>query len=96
VDWGEAPDTDGFIGRAEELAQLRGWLMEDHCRLVPILGMGGIGKTSQAARAARKVARSFGVVHWRSLRNAPPAGEWLAGAIGFISDTDVCCRQLLR
>src|SRR6202011_3847393 len=25
-------------------------------------------------------------VYWRSLRNAPPVSEWLAGAIGFLSD----------
>ena len=25
-------------------------------------------------------------MYWRSLRDAPPVGEWLAGAIGFLSD----------
>src|SRR5438132_681018 len=27
-DWGEAPDVVGFVGRAEELATLREWVME--------------------------------------------------------------------
>jgi WD40 repeat protein/transcriptional regulator with XRE-family HTH domain len=85
-DWGEAPDTTGFVGRVDELALLQTWLLEERCRVVAVLGMGGIGKTSLAAWAAQKVAPSFERVYWRSLRNAPPVAEWLAGAIGFLSD----------
>jgi predicted ATPase len=48
--------------------------------------MGGIGKTSLAARAAQMLAPSFERVYWRSLRNAPPVADWLAGAIAFLSD----------
>jgi WD40 repeat protein/transcriptional regulator with XRE-family HTH domain len=85
-DWGEAPDIMGFVGRADELALLRRWVLEERCRLVAILGMGGIGKTSLVARLAQDVAPSFERVYWRSLRDAPPVSEWLAGAIGFLSD----------
>src|SRR5207302_2746891 len=85
-DWGEAPDTAGFVGRADELAQLQRWVLDECSRLVAVLGMGGIGKTSLAARLAQTVAPSFECVYWRSLRNAPPVSEWLAGAIGFFSD----------
>jgi hypothetical protein len=35
---------------------------------------------------AQSVAPAFERVYWRSLRNAPPVNEWLAGAIGFLSD----------
>jgi hypothetical protein len=49
-DWGEAPDVIGFVGRAEELATLRSWVLEDRCRLAAVLGMGGIGKTALASR----------------------------------------------
>src|SRR5207253_7555634 len=44
-DWGEAPDTTGFVGRAQELAQLRRRVPEGRCRLAAILGFGGSGKT---------------------------------------------------
>src|SRR5947209_6103613 len=85
-DWGEAPATLGFIGRADELALLRRWVLDEGRRLVAILGMGGIGKTSLAARLAQEVAPSFERVYWRSLRDAPPVSEWLSRAIGFLSD----------
>ena len=45
VDWGEAPDVEIFYGRQTESTQLKQWLIADRCRLVAVLGMGGIGKT---------------------------------------------------
>jgi transcriptional regulator with XRE-family HTH domain len=86
VDWGEAPDTTGFHGRTAELTTLRTWIDAERCRVVAIVGMGGIGKTALAARLARELAPQFDAVYWRSLRNAPPVAEWLAGAIGMLSE----------
>jgi WD40 repeat protein/DNA-binding XRE family transcriptional regulator len=86
VDWGEAPDTSGFHGRTAELATLHAWIGAERVRLVTLLGMGGIGKTSLAARLVRELAPSFEVIYWRSLRNIPPVEEWLAGAIGLLSE----------
>ncbi len=88
-DWGESPDTLGFVGRGDELALLRHWVVDERCRLVAVLGMGGIGKTSLAAKLAQDVAPSFERVYWRSLRDAPPVSEWLTAAIGFLSDQQV-------
>src|SRR5215470_6003696 len=85
-DWGEAPDTIGFVGRADEVALLSHWVLEERSRLVAVLGIGGIGKTSLASMLAHSAATSFERVYWRSLRNVPPVSEWLAGAVGFLSD----------
>src|SRR5258708_29127761 len=88
-DWGEAPDVLDFVGRVNELATLRGWVLEERCRLVAVLGMGGIGKTTLAARLAQDLAPTFERLYWRSLRDALPTGDLLGGAIGFLSDQQV-------
>ena len=85
-DWGEAPDTVDFVGRDDELLTLCTWVLDERCRLVALLGMGGIGKTTLTARVAQDVTGSFERVYWRSVRDAPPPAEWLATAIGFLSD----------
>src|SRR6266487_812283 len=86
VDWGEAPHADQFYGREEELAVLQRWLVEDHCRMVAILGMGGIGKTSLAATLVDQVHERYDYVFWRSLLNAPPLSSILQECIQFVSD----------
>lgn len=50
VDWGEATDVSVFYGRTEELSKLEQWVVQDNCRVVALLGMGGIGKTSSTLR----------------------------------------------
>jgi transcriptional regulator with XRE-family HTH domain len=84
-DWGEALDTSEFVNRSGDLARLRRWVTDEGSQLVAILGMGGIGKTSLAARMAQDVAPGFERLYWRSVRDAPPVSEWLVGAIGFLS-----------
>jgi transcriptional regulator with XRE-family HTH domain len=84
-DWGEAPEIVEFFGRAHETTTLERWMLADGCRVVAVLGGGGIGKTTLASWLAHTVANDFESVYWRSLRNAPLPSEWLAGAIGFMS-----------
>jgi hypothetical protein len=60
-----------FYDREPELATLARWVVEEGCRLVSALGMGGIGKSALAVRAMRQLAGHFEVVLFRSLRDAP-------------------------
>ncbi len=71
VDWGEALDVPSFYGREEELATLEQWMVQERCRVMSVLGMGGIGKSALATRVMHQVAAQFEVVLWRSLRDAP-------------------------
>ncbi len=84
-DWGEAIDVSIFYGRTEELATLETWIQTGHCRLVAVLGMGGISKTALAVKIAQQLQEQFEYVIWRSLRNAPPLETLLGELISFLS-----------
>jgi len=85
-DWGEAIDVSVFYGREKELAILAQWILSDQCRLVALVGMGGMGKTAVAVKLAEQIQDCFEYVIWRSLRNAPTINEILAQLIQFLSD----------
>jgi WD40 repeat protein/transcriptional regulator with XRE-family HTH domain len=71
LDWGNAPDVASFYGRQWELDLLTEWVLQEHCRVVSVLGQGGIGKSALATKLMQGVAERFEVVIWRSLRDVP-------------------------
>ncbi len=102
-DWDEAPDVSRFYGRESELEQLQAMILGGQgrlsCRLVALLGMGGMGKTSLAAKIAQQLKDDFDCVVWRSLRNAPLLDNLLADLVAFLSQQTVVHgeqRQLLE
>ncbi|MBN3896138.1 MAG: AAA family ATPase [Nostoc sp. NOS(2021)] len=85
-DWGEATNVSVFYGRTEEIATLEQLLLEDRCRLVAVLGMGGIGKSALVIKLTERIKDNFEYIIWRSLREAPPIKNILASLIQFLSD----------
>jgi WD40 repeat protein len=83
--WGEAVDASVFFGRTDELATLEQWIIADGCRMLAVLGIGGIGKTLLAARLSEQLQGEFDCLIWQSLRNAPPVEEVLATWIPILS-----------
>lgn len=84
-DWGDAVDVSVFYGRYFELTSLKQWIIPDKCRLLLLLGMGGIGKTSLAVKIVEQVQDDFKYLIWRSLRSAPSLKELLVEMIVFFS-----------
>jgi WD40 repeat protein len=83
--WREMPDVPVFYGRVDELTSLEQYLMEDRCRLVALLGMGGIGKTSLSVKLAERIQHQFDYFIWSSLRHAPSLKEVLGPILQFLS-----------
>jgi WD40 repeat protein/HPt (histidine-containing phosphotransfer) domain-containing protein len=96
-DWGEAVDVSTFYGREQELETLAHWILGGSasaglppqakpCRVVALLGMGGMGKTTLATKLAETLQDQFDVVVWRSLRNAATISEILDEWLQFLSN----------
>ncbi|MDY6784445.1 MAG: NB-ARC domain-containing protein [Cyanobacteriota bacterium] len=85
LDWGEAPEILSFYGRAAELSQLERWITQERCKVVSLLGMGGMGKTSLAVVLADQISEQFDYLFWRSLYNGPPIEEILTDLIQLLS-----------
>jgi WD40 repeat protein/transcriptional regulator with XRE-family HTH domain len=85
-DWGEAPHIERFLGRKQELDTVSQWIIQDACRIVVILGLGGIGKTTFATALAKKLRDrgNFDTVYWRSLQQAPSIERFLEYYLQFV------------
>ncbi|MCA1992267.1 MAG: hypothetical protein LDL41_09530, partial [Coleofasciculus sp. S288] len=88
-DWGEAPDVSRFYGRQGELQTLETWILEDSCRAIAILGLGGMGKTALSVKLAQHVQSQFDWVIWRSLQQAPPLELILSEILPILSGSEV-------
>jgi WD40 repeat protein len=92
TDWGDgiyvlstSSDTiPQFYGRSEELATLTSWCLQQRCRTMAIVGMGGMGKSTLAWEFAHQIADNFELTIWRSLLNTPSATELCIDLLRFL------------
>lgn len=86
TDWGEAIDVSSFQGRVAEIEKLTHWIIEDRCRLIALVGMGGMGKSALATKVAQLLQGQFQFVLWRSLRHRPCLETLLFDLVFFLSN----------
>lgn len=66
-DMGIIPDLFSFYGRDSELSQLKQWVGKEHCRIVTIFGMSGIGKTALVRQLLESIGDEFDKIIWLNL-----------------------------
>lgn len=84
--WGETVDVSVFYGRTEELMTLEQWIVEEHCRLIGIFGMAGIGKTALSCKLIQQIQDEFDCIFWRSLSHQPSFTDFITELILFLSN----------
>ncbi|HVP22134.1 MAG TPA: NB-ARC domain-containing protein [Anaerolineaceae bacterium] len=89
VDWGDALTVPTFYGREREMDLITLWVLEDHCQVVTLLGLGGIGKSALAVSLMHQLAEHFEVVIWRSLRDAPACEAFLDDCLHVLAPQQV-------
>jgi WD40 repeat protein/transcriptional regulator with XRE-family HTH domain len=81
----EAPSVNAFYGRDQERVELKKWIVRDGCRVVAVLGIGGIGKSTLASKLVEQVEEDFDYIFWASLQNAPPPRQIMGKFLQFVS-----------
>jgi transcriptional regulator with XRE-family HTH domain len=87
IHWGDVPTIEHFLGREQELSTLSHWIQDETCRIVAILGLGGIGKTTLGKILAQQLQSSFKKVYWHSLQQTPTIEQFLEHYLQFFFQT---------
>jgi hypothetical protein len=95
-DWADAPDISIFFGRNKDLVTLKQWITQDSCRLVGVMGMGGMGKTQLSVKLGKEIEDSFEYIIWRSLRNPLPITDFLTDLINFFTNKKIKISDCLE
>ncbi|GHO90156.1 hypothetical protein KSF_002040 [Reticulibacter mediterranei] len=85
IDWGDALAVPTFYGCEQELTLLTQWIVQERCRVISLLGMGGIGKSTLSVNLMHQVAEHFEIVLFRSLRDAPSCDVLLDDCLQVLS-----------
>jgi len=72
-----AIDVSFFYGRNTELSTLKHWILEEHCRLIAIVGMAGIGKTALSVKLTQEIKQQFEFVFYYNLNTGLSLSELL-------------------
>lgn len=91
IDLAEAPEIFNCYDRSSELTILESWILKDSSRLIALLGISGIGKTTLTLQLIKQIKTNFNYIIYRSLRFSPSLDTTLAKLLEIFSEkTDIC------
>jgi Cdc6-like AAA superfamily ATPase len=84
IDLGNAPDIYRFYGRLQELETLETYIIQNKYRLITILGLKGMGKTTLAIKLIENIKSNFEYIIYRDLTFCPSLDEALTNILKLI------------
>ncbi len=85
IDLGDAPEIFSFYDRTPQLTTLENWITHDLTRLIALLGISGIGKTTLSLRLIDQIKTQFDYIIYRSLRFFPTLETTLTNLLQIFS-----------
>ncbi|MBG0746020.1 MAG: ATP-binding protein [Planktothrix agardhii KL2] len=87
IDLGDAPEIFSFYDRTSQLSTLENWITQDCTRLIALLGISGIGKTTLSLRLIDQIKTQFDYIIYRSLRFSPTLEKNLSKILKIFSES---------
>ncbi len=88
IDWGDAPDISYFCDRTEELSELEERIVHQHCRLIALVGVGGIGKSALAVKLIQQIEKDFQYIIWRSMGSTLSLSDLINNILASLPQSD--------
>jgi ABC-type dipeptide/oligopeptide/nickel transport system ATPase subunit len=85
IDLGDSPEIFTFFDRTSELSTLENWITQEHTRLIALLGISGIGKTTLSLSLIDRIKTQFDYVIYRSLGFSPTLDATLTNLLQIFS-----------
>ena len=82
----EAPELGKIYSRVKEISTLESWILQENSRLIGILGISGIGKTTLSRHLLEKIQDNFDYVIWKNLYHAPSLSRLTAELVWLLSN----------
>lgn len=94
IDLGDTPEIFSFFDRTPQLSTLENWITQDRTRLIALLGISGIGKTTLALQLIDQIKTQFDYIIYRSLRFSPTLEQYLSKILKIFSESSEISKNI--
>ncbi|MFB8797380.1 MAG: NB-ARC domain-containing protein [Microcoleus sp.] len=87
-DLSEMPELGDFYDRTSELQTLTTWILQQNSRMITLIGISGIGKTTIAVQLVKQIKDEFEYAVWYTLDEFPTIDKFQSNLIQLLSNSE--------